>query len=69
MSAPNGFDRRAALGELFYGVLKQTKLLDADDILVLDGGRVVDEGTHTQLLQTSPLYRNLAHTQLLSQPA
>ena len=44
-------------------------VVDADDILVLDGGRVVDEGTHTQLLQTSPLYRNLAHTQLLSQPA
>lgn len=44
-------------------------VVDADDILVLDGGRVVDEGTHVQLLQTSPLYRNLAHTQLLSQPA
>lgn len=44
-------------------------VVDADNILVLDGGRVVDEGTHAQLLQTSPLYRNLAHIQLLSQPA
>ena len=35
VSAPNGFDRRAALGELFYGVLKQTKLLVAIVILGL----------------------------------
>ncbi|ERL10052.1 hypothetical protein HMPREF1316_1433 [Olsenella profusa F0195] len=35
MNAPNGFDRRAALGELFYGVLKQTKLLVAIVILGL----------------------------------
>ena len=35
VNAPNGFDRRAALGELFYGVLKQTKLLVAIVILGL----------------------------------
>lgn len=32
---------------------------DADRIAVLDAGRIVATGTHTELLQTSPLYRRL----------
>jgi ABC-type multidrug transport system fused ATPase/permease subunit len=35
----------------------------ADRILVMEHGRIVGEGTHEQLLKTSPLYRALA-TQL-----
>ncbi|MCS5479259.1 ABC transporter ATP-binding protein/permease [Corynebacterium sp. YIM 101645] len=38
---------------------------DADQIIVLDAGRVVATGTHAELLETSPLYRNLASRQLL----
>lgn len=38
---------------------------DADQIIVLDAGRVVATGTHPELLETSPLYRNLASRQLL----
>ncbi len=40
-------------------------VVDADQIVVLDGGRVVGAGRHTELLETTPLYRELAATQLL----
>ncbi|MGY1704245.1 ABC transporter ATP-binding protein [Geodermatophilus sp. SYSU D00697] len=40
-------------------------VLDSDQIVVLDGGRVVARGTHEQLVETSPLYRELAAAQLL----
>jgi len=36
----------------------------ADRIIVLDNGRVADKGTHTELLESSPLYRELADKQL-----
>ena len=35
----------------------------ADRILVLDGGRIVQEGTHTELLRTHGLYRELFELQ------
>ena len=40
-------------------------VVDSDKIIVLDQGRVVGEGTHAQLLDTTPLYRELAKHQLL----
>ena len=40
-------------------------VLDSDRIVVLDAGRVVASGTHEELVQTSPLYRELATAQLL----
>ncbi|WP_448610811.1 ABC transporter ATP-binding protein [Geodermatophilus sp. URMC 60] len=40
-------------------------VLDSDRIVVLDGGRVVAAGTHEELVEISPLYRELAAAQLL----
>jgi ATP-binding cassette subfamily B protein len=38
-------------------------ILDADRIAVVDGGRVVAVGTHSSLLESSPLYARLASLQ------
>lgn len=40
-------------------------VVDSDRIVVLDGGRVVAVGNHHELLESSPLYRELATHQLL----
>jgi ATP-binding cassette subfamily B protein len=39
-------------------------VLNADKILVLDGGRLVAEGTHRRLMAESPLYREIYDSQL-----
>lgn len=40
-------------------------VVDSDKIIVLDKGNVVGEGTHAELVETTPLYRELAQHQLL----
>jgi ATP-binding cassette subfamily B multidrug efflux pump len=39
-------------------------ITDADQILVLDNGRIVDRGTHEELLETSPTYQEIVESQL-----
>ncbi len=39
-------------------------IMDADEIIVLDGGRVVGRGTHRELMDSCPLYSEIAHSQL-----
>lgn len=39
-------------------------VLHADQIVVLDEGRVVARGTHTELMQTSPVYQEIYASQL-----
>jgi len=39
-------------------------VLKADKIVVIDKGSIVAEGTHQQLLQTSPIYREIYESQL-----
>jgi ATP-binding cassette subfamily B protein len=48
-------------------------VLKADKIIVVDKGRIVAEGTHQELMQTSPIYREIYDSQLgngfLEEPA
>jgi len=39
-------------------------VVDADQILVMDAGRIVEEGTHESLLEKNGLYATLWHMQL-----
>ena len=39
-------------------------IMDADKIIVLDNGKAVGEGTHRELLETCPVYRDIALSQL-----
>jgi ATP-binding cassette subfamily B protein len=39
-------------------------IMDADQIFVVDNGRIVGSGTHAQLLQSCPAYLEIASTQL-----
>jgi len=41
-------------------------VVDSDQIIVLDHGRVVGTGTHEELVASTPLYRDLARHQLLA---
>ena len=41
-------------------------VVDSDQIIVIDQGKVIGAGTHKQLLKSTPLYRELAGTQMLS---
>lgn len=41
-----------------------TSVLRADQILVLDRGQIIANGTHHELLETSPLYQEIYHSQL-----
>ncbi len=41
-----------------------SSVLKADQILVLDAGRIAAQGTHRQLLTSSPIYREIYHSQM-----
>ena len=38
--------------------------MDADKIIVLDEGRIVGQGRHSELLVSCPVYREIAESQL-----
>ncbi len=43
-------------------------IVNADKLLVIDGGRIVETGTHTELLAQGGLYQKLYDMQFLSEP-
>jgi ATP-binding cassette subfamily B protein len=46
-----------------------SSIVEADQILVLDGGRIVGRGTHRELLETSETYREIVSSQLAAEEA
>ncbi|MEV7606806.1 ABC transporter ATP-binding protein [Paenarthrobacter sp. NPDC089322] len=46
-----------------------SSIADADQILVLDDGRIVGRGTHLELLETSVTYREIVSSQLTAEEA
>ncbi|MCR5348811.1 MAG: ABC transporter ATP-binding protein/permease [Bacilli bacterium] len=42
-------------------------ILDADNIVVLNEGRVVGQGRHAELMKTCPVYQEIVHSQLDSE--
>ena len=44
-------------------------VLAADLILVLDNGRILERGTHTELIEQAGLYATLYERQFLAEPA
>ena len=49
---------------VFVVAHRLSTVIDVDQIVVLDRGRVIDQGKHTELLERCHLYQTLAQTQL-----
>lgn len=41
-----------------------SSIIDADQILVMEGGRIVARGTHTELVDSSATYQEIVHSQM-----
>ena len=65
------YNIQKALDNLMHGrtsfVIAQriSTVLNADQILVLDKGRVAARGTHEELMESSPIYAEIYHSQLI----
>src|SRR5689334_4147611 len=49
---------------VFIVAQRVSTIMDADQILVLDQGRLVGSGTHRELMESSPVYREIVLSQL-----
>ena len=58
-------DRVAQDRTLIIIAHRLSTVVDSDQIIVLENGAVVGTGTHSELVKTTPLYKNLAKHQLL----
>lgn len=59
--------RNTAGATLVIIAQRVSSIVDADQILVLDDGRIVGRGTHTELLETSETYREIVSSQLAAE--
>lgn len=57
---------KASMGDAAIIMVAQriSTILDADRILVVDDGMIVGQGTHRELMENCPLYREIAEIQL-----
>jgi ATP-binding cassette subfamily B protein len=58
-------DRVAQDRTLIIIAHRLSTVVDSDQIIVLENGAVVGTGTHSDLVKTTPLYKELAKHQLL----
>lgn len=61
----DAIDAVAAGRTLIVIAHRLSTVVDSDLIVVLENGRVIGQGTHSQLVESTPLYRDLARHQLL----
>src|SRR5690606_4574017 len=61
--------REAAGATLIVVAQRVSTILDADQIIVLEHGRVVGRGTHAEQLATNPTYSEIVESQLSAQDA
>ncbi|WP_458779875.1 ABC transporter ATP-binding protein [Arthrobacter sp. D3-16] len=59
--------RSTASATLVIIAQRVSSIVDADQILVLDDGRIVGRGTHRELLETSGTYREIVSSQLAAE--
>ena len=38
-------------------------VMDADKIIIIDSGEIIDSGSHKELLKTSPIYQEIYYSQ------
>jgi len=57
--------KKGAKGKTILIVAQRiSTILDADQIIVLDNGKIVGQGTHAELMQSSQIYKEIAKSQL-----
>ncbi|MGO4806958.1 ABC transporter ATP-binding protein [Arthrobacter sp. 2MCAF15] len=61
--------RHTAGATLVIIAQRVSSIVDADQILVLDRGRIVAHGTHPELLETSETYQEIVNSQLAAEEA
>jgi ATP-binding cassette subfamily B protein len=61
---PSNGDQGSPLKTCIVIAQRISTVLEADKILVLDEGRIAAQGTHRELLTTSPIYREIYDSQL-----
>ena len=65
----NALDRLMEGRTSFVIAQRISTVVNADQILVLDKGRIVDRGNHEQLMATSAIYTDIYHSQLVEDAA
>jgi ATP-binding cassette, subfamily B, multidrug efflux pump len=63
-SIQDALDKQMHRHTSFVVAQRISTVLNADKIIVLDQGRIVAQGTHRQLIQTSPIYQEIYESQL-----